>query len=65
MDELIKQAQAEMSRLRDYFPYRIIWAAIKEETKEVITGASSTKRMPNAYARKGYTVYVQCGIAEH
>jgi hypothetical protein len=58
MNELLVQAEQEMKRLKMYFPYRVVWAAINESTKEVLTGASPTKRQPNSYARKGYQVYV-------
>lgn len=55
MNELMKKAEQEMIRLKGYFPYRVVWAAINEETGEVITGASATRRHVNAYMRRGWT----------
>jgi hypothetical protein len=54
----MKTLQADMQRLKGYFPFRIIWGAINPLSGEVVTGANVTKRQANDYIRKGWEVYV-------
>jgi len=56
--ETAKQNMAnEMSRLKAYFPFRIVWGAIREDgTYEV--GATPTKRQINDLMRKGYAGFI-------
>ena len=57
MNEAISKMQAEMNRLKAYFPYRIVWGALNAETLEFVTGANVTKRQVNDYVRKGWNGY--------
>lgn len=57
MNEVLEKMQAEMKRLKGYFPFRIVWGAVNPQTLEYETGASPTKRQVNAYVRKGWNGY--------
>ena len=47
----------EMNRLKDYFPFRIVWGAILPDgTYEV--GANATKHRVNNLMRKGYSGFI-------
>jgi hypothetical protein len=56
-DEMSEQEkmQADMRRLRGYFPFRIVWGALKGDRYE--TGANVTMRQANDMARKGWQVF--------
>jgi len=43
----------EMARLKAYFPYRIVWGAIRTDGAYEV-GANVTKRQVNDLIRKGY-----------
>lgn len=47
---------AELIRLKAYFPFRIVWGAIKGA--EFQCAASFTKREANRLARDGWTVAI-------
>jgi len=47
----------ELTRLKQYFPYRIVYGALDPNTNAFQSGAVTTKRIPNALARKGWTVW--------
>lgn len=55
MLELPEKTEAELIRLKQYFPYRHIWCAHKEG--EWVTGATLDKREPNRLARNGWQVF--------
>ena len=48
---------AELKRLKAYFPYRIIYGAIKGE--EFQASAVTSKRIPNQLAREGWAVWLR------
>jgi len=58
MDEALAKMEAELKRLKAYFPFRIVWGALNPETLEFVTGANATKRQLNDYVRKGWNGYV-------
>lgn len=43
---------AELARLKQYFPYRIVWGGIDADTGEFYTGADCDRRKLNAFLRK-------------
>lgn len=45
------EQEAELRRLKAYFPYRIVWGAISDSGKFVM-GASHTRQTLNSYLRK-------------
>lgn len=47
---------AEVKRLKQYFPFRIVYAAISPKG-EFECNTCTTKRIPNDLARKGYQVW--------
>ena len=55
--ELTTEQNAELSRLKAYFPYRVVWGAIHPETHEWVASANTSKRQMNSYVRKGWTVF--------
>jgi hypothetical protein len=57
MPTLSKEQEAELQRLKGYFPFRIIYGAFSP-AGEWECGAATTRRTPNALARKGYTVFI-------
>lgn len=56
-DDLLKQMEVDMKRLKQYFPYRIVYGAFHPETNETQTGAVLTMREPNKLMRAGWEVY--------
>jgi hypothetical protein len=44
----------DLRRLKNYFPYRVVWLAISPDGSDWRTGADSTKHKVNALARKGW-----------
>lgn len=54
--KLTPEQTAELTRLKQYFPFRIVWGAISP-TGEWRCSANPTKRQANDLARKGWTVY--------
>lgn len=49
---------AEMRRLKQYFPYRIVWGMFDKLTGEFSCSASYDKRAMNREARNGHTVFI-------
>ena len=47
---------AELTRLKQYFPFRVIYGALKDGKFE--SGAVSSKRIPNQLAREGWQVWI-------
>lgn len=52
-----EQQQAELQRLRSYFPYRIVYGAFNPATSEWFASAVETMRIPNKLAREGWQVF--------
>ena len=48
--------EAELTRLKQYFPFRIVYAALVNGS--IQSGAVTTMREPNRLARLGYTVAI-------
>jgi hypothetical protein len=44
---------AEIGRLKAYFPYRVVWAAVNAETGEFHCGANATRKQLNIFMRRG------------
>ncbi len=55
--ELTVEQNAELSRLKAYFPYRVVWGAIHPDTKEWVASANTTKRQMNSYVKQGWVVF--------
>jgi hypothetical protein len=55
--ELTLSQKEEMKRLKQYFPYRIVWACINSVTGEFSAQASSDKRAINKELRAGNQVF--------
>lgn len=49
---------AEMARLKQYFPFRIVWGAIDPRTGEFRCSANPKRRQANDLIRKGWHVAV-------
>lgn len=47
--------ETELRRVKQYFPYRIVWGAIGPNG-EFESGANTTRRELNKYLRKGWLV---------
>ena len=56
--KLTKAQEAEVARIRSYFPYRIIYAVVDKDTKAFSAHASTDMRTPNRLARAGHIVLV-------
>ncbi len=54
--EIPDNVQNELKRLKEYFPFRIVWCAVKD--CEWVTGADLTRRNLNKYIRAGYSAFV-------
>lgn len=55
MLELPEATEKELLRLKQYFPYRIIWCA--HRNGEWLTGATPDNRAPNKLSREGWQVF--------
>ncbi len=55
-DWVTEPRQAELARLKGYFPYRIVYGALHPSTGEWRSGAVTTRREPNRLAREGWKV---------
>ncbi len=51
--------ETEMRRMKQYFPYRIVYGVVDKETSEFRTYASATMRQANGFARNGHDVWVE------
>lgn len=58
MDKAEAKINVEMTRLKAYYPFRIVWGAINPLTLETATGANATRKQVNAYMRKGWSGYI-------
>ena len=54
--ELNTEQLATLTRLKQYFPYRICYGAINE-SGDFLSSAVVNMRQPNDLVRRGYTVY--------
>ena len=54
---LTKTQQAQVSQLKQFYPYRIIYIVIDKDTNEFTASAVNSMRIPNKLARDGHTVY--------
>lgn len=50
------EQEAELRRMKSYFPYRIVWGCIVPDTQEFFMRADRNRRQLNAALRKGYLV---------
>jgi hypothetical protein len=57
MRPLTEAEQAELRQYRQYFPFRIVFAAIPPDGGVAIITATHTKRQMNAYLRKGWAIW--------
>jgi hypothetical protein len=55
--QLTDSQNMELTRLKQYFPYRVVWGAIHPDTNEWFASANTTKRQMNAYVKKGWVVF--------
>lgn len=51
-----EEQEKQLRRLKQYFPYRIVYAVVMPNG-EFKTYADVTKRKMNSFLRKGYQVY--------
>ena len=56
MDDKLSELECDLQRLKQYYPYRIIWGYI-DENNENHCFASKTKHGMNKAVREGKTVY--------
>jgi len=63
MPELTESQTQELSRLKEYFPYRIIYGYQDKTTGEFTASAARTMRIPNQLTREGHTVFIISGDA--
>ena len=56
--ELTDNQQADVMRLKAYFPYRIICGIVDKNTSEFSASAFTTMRTPNKLAREGHKVII-------
>ena len=52
-----EQQQAELVRMKQYFPFRIVFGALNPETGEFSVHARKTARPMNEFLRKGWLVW--------
>lgn len=58
LDKDIKPEHLEqMKRLNQMLPFRIVYGAVNDKTKEFVVAAVATMHIPNRLARTGWTVY--------
>ena len=54
---LTPEQEKELRRVKEYFPYRIVWGMLNKDTKEFFCTANHTKRQMNKAVREGHTVF--------
>jgi hypothetical protein len=54
---LTSEQETQIMNLKQAFPFRICWCAVKAETNEYEQYASYTRRRLNSYIRKGWLVF--------
>lgn len=55
--ELTQDQINQIQRLKQCFPYRIIYGIIDKDTKEFNSYAVTSMRIPNKLSREGHTVF--------
>jgi hypothetical protein len=55
MLEMPNNIETELARLKQYFPYRIVWCGYKDG--EWVTGANLDNRQANKHMREGWKVW--------
>jgi hypothetical protein len=50
------EQEAELRRLKTYFPYRLVWGCVNSQTQEVTFHTSYDRRQLNRELRKGNLV---------
>lgn len=58
MKLLNEQQERELRRLKQYFPFRIVFGVIDKDTAEFSAYAKTTMRTANTLSRKGHAVFV-------
>ena len=56
--ELNETQEAELRRLKQYFPYRIVYAYLDKDNGDFHANAVHTMAKPNNLSRKGHTVFL-------
>jgi hypothetical protein len=54
--DLTEDQKQELKMLREFFPYRIVYAAMNPSTGEYIASAVTSMRIPNKLCRDGWQV---------
>lgn len=55
---LTEKQNAELVRIKGYFPYRIVFGVVRKDTGEFEAYAKTTMHTANRLAREGHAVYV-------
>lgn len=55
--ELTQEQAQEVIKLKEYFPFRICFGAIKPDTGEFQARADTTRRFMNQLLRQGWLVF--------
>lgn len=58
MATLTKTQEAEVHRMKAYYPYRIAYGMIDKDTGKFEAHATTSMRIVNKLARQGHTVFV-------
>lgn len=47
-----------LKRLKQFYPYRIVWGAVHKETGQFLHGTCFNKRRPNMLRKQGFHVVI-------
>jgi len=57
-DTLTTEQHNELSRLKDYFPFRIVFGVLNKDSGDFATYAKTTMHTANRLARQGHKVFI-------
>lgn len=55
---LTKEQKEELAKLKEHFPYRIVFGVIRKDTGEFQAWCKTTMASANCLARKGHNVFI-------
>jgi hypothetical protein len=55
---LTQKQLAELQRIKQYYPYRVVFGVINKDTGEFQTWCKTTKHIANKLAREGHQVFI-------
>ena len=58
MDDSLERLNNELIKVKQYYPYRIIWGYIDEHNNVQVFASKTKRTMNNEMRKQKYTIYV-------